>query len=94
MAVLTRTHTRTHNTIDFADPYKKCLRCDAWIDGVLDTAGPTIVVPCEHQSSYRDVCPSWSPVDGCWCAEFTANHPDQPIVHEMRVPAADDRRAY
>ena len=93
MSTLTHTYTRTSNAIDFADPYKKCLRCDAWVDGVLDAPGPAIVLPCEHESGYRDACPSWSPVTGCGCAEFTAQHPDQPIVHEMRTPTAD-RKVY
>lgn len=95
MSTLTHTYTRTHNTIDFADPYKRCVRCSAWIDGVLDTLGPTVVVPCEHTSGYRDVCPSWSPVDGCGCADYNARHPDDPIIHPMRPrPAADDGKVY
>lgn len=63
------TYTRTHNVITFADPYKQCLRCGEWVDGALDAPGPVIVVPCEHDRGYRDVCPSWSPVDGCHCIE-------------------------
>lgn len=91
---LTYTYTRTHNVVTFADPYKKCLKCNGWVDGVLDAPGPCVVVPCEHQSEYRDLCPSWGPVDGCECAEYTARHPDNPIVHEVRTPTADDTRTY
>jgi hypothetical protein len=65
---LTRTHTRTYNAIRFADPYKTCDQCGKWITGVLD-AGPLILTPCEHRSSYTDRCPSWGPVDGCSCVE-------------------------
>jgi hypothetical protein len=67
--MITRTYTRTHNKIKFADPYKKCLQCGEWIDGYLDATGPLILTPCEHQSNCRDICPSWSPVDGCTCPE-------------------------
>jgi hypothetical protein len=85
MAVLARTFTRTHNETRFADPYKKCLTCGGWIDGYLDNPGRPILTPCEHDAGYRDVCPSWSPVDGCGCAAYSARHPGDPIVHETRV---------
>lgn len=87
MAVLTRTYTRTHPVTTFADPYKKCLQCGRWIDGTLDAPGPLILLPCAHQSNYRDVCPSWGPVDGCRCAEAG-------IVHDMRPPAPGDGKIY
>lgn len=83
----TRTHTKTYNEIRFADPYKKCLQCGNWIDGVLDAPGANIVTPCEHRSEYRDVCPGWSPVDGCTCANYPGGG------HEMRPPA-DDGKVY
>lgn len=75
---MSTTHTSTYNTINFADPYKQCLYCNGWITGVLVAPGPLILVPCEHQSHYRDVCPSWGPVDGCTC---------NPVDHP--VPPAD-----
>ena len=74
-ATLTHTHTRTHNAIRFADPYKVCNACGEWIDGVLDAPGPTIVTPCEHRAGYTDLCPSWSPVDGCLCVEHLGHRP-------------------
>ncbi len=71
MGTLSRTFTRTYNSIDFADPYKLCNSCGEWITGVLDMPiGPLIVLPCEHNRGYSDECPSWSPVDGCQCWEF------------------------
>lgn len=87
MTVLTRTYTRTYNATLFADPYKRCLKCEQWIDGALDAPGPLILVPCEHQSSYKDVCPSWGPVDGCTCAEAG-------IRHDMRKPDPTDGKVY
>jgi hypothetical protein len=72
------------NTGVFADPYKKCSTCGHWVDGVQDAAGGLMLVPCGHRGDYQDVCPSWSPVSGCGCAEYSKRHPDQPIVHEMR----------
>lgn len=85
MAVLTRTHTKTYTATIYADPYKRCLQCHAWIDGALDAPGPLTLVPCEHQSDYRDVCPSWGPVDGCRC--LTGEH-------DMRPPTPGDGKVY
>lgn len=79
---ITVTHTTAYNMITFADPYKQCLRCGGWVDGVLKAPGPVIVTPCEHQSEYRDVCPSWGPVDGCTCVAGS---------HPMRPPARDGK---
>jgi hypothetical protein len=83
---LTHTFTRTHNATLFADPHKKCSQCGDWVDGALDAPGPLTLVPCEHQSDYRDVCPSWGPLDGCTCVE-------RGWTHEMRTPA-DDGKTY
>jgi hypothetical protein len=67
---LTHTYTRTSNRVTFADPYKQCCKCNGWVTGSLVKPGPLVVLPCEHESDYRDVCPSWGPVNGCRCAEF------------------------
>lgn len=80
---LTVVYTRTHSVIRFADPYKRCERCGDWIDGVLDKSGPLVVVPCEHESPYRDVCSSWGPVDGCTCEPGT--HPIRPLVDDGKT---------
>jgi hypothetical protein len=94
--MLTRTYTQTFNEVRFADPYKACTRCSGWIDGYLDTAqGLPPLVPCEHAAPYYDVCPSWSPVDGCGCAEWNARNPDEPpIEHARRTPEPGDDRRY
>ncbi len=73
----------------FADPYKKCLTCDGWVDGADDNS----LIPCGHRIKYTDVCPSWSPVTGCGCAAYNATNPDDPIHHDMRPPA-DDGKVY
>lgn len=78
----------------FADPYKKCEQCQGWIDGAFDVPGPLLLSPCEHRSGYRDVCPSWGPVDGCRCAEYNVTHQQDPIVHDIRVPGPGDERTY
>jgi hypothetical protein len=93
---LTRTFTRTHNRTDFADPYKVCNACGGWVDGVLDVPdGPFLTVPCEHDKGYRDVCPSWGPVDGCSCAEIlgSVDHPVRPTppLGETRNTTDDPR---
>jgi hypothetical protein len=67
--VSVHTYVRTYNEIRFADPYKVCNACGGWITGVLDMPGVPLVMPCEHDLGYRDVCPSWGPVDGCQCVE-------------------------
>jgi hypothetical protein len=78
--MLTRTYTRTYNTVTFSDPYKKCCHCGQWIDGVLDKPeGPLIVVPCEHESAYRDLCSSWGPVDGCTCPDGSHERRPRPV---------------
>lgn len=47
---------------------RTCRECGNWITGALDIEGePLILLPCEHQADYRNVCPSWGPVDGCKC---------------------------
>jgi len=76
----THTYTRTSNSTGFADPYKQCLKCGGWVTGVLDSPGPPIVLPCNHEGTYRDLCPSWGPVDGCQCLEQfgSVNHPVPP----------------
>lgn len=67
---ITRTHTETFNTIEFADPFKQCEVCGCRVTGVLMTKGRWPNLPCEHVG-YKDACPSWGPVDGCRCeAQF------------------------
>lgn len=76
--MLTATHTRTFNVIRFADPYKTCDACGQRITGVLDGTRHPTNVPCEHRAGYTDRCPSWSPVDGCLCAEHLGEIPHAP----------------
>jgi hypothetical protein len=70
--------------VQFADPYKVCNECGGWVTGavMLSTAQPgrsgggkLVVLPCEHERGYEDVCPSWSPVDGCQCEEHLGHVP-------------------
>lgn len=77
--------------IQFADPYKQCGQCKAWVDGFNETNNH--LVPCGHHADYIDLCPSWSPVTGCGCAEYSAQHPGSPVSHAMRPPA-DDGKVY
>lgn len=71
---MTHTHTRTYTATHFADPYKVCVECNGWVDGVLD-APTLILLPCHHQADYLSVCPSWGPVDGCQCVEHLGRRP-------------------
>lgn len=73
----TATHTSTYNTIEFADPFKRCDVCHERVTGVLLVDGPWPNLPCHH-AGYTDTCPSWSPVDGCSCLEFFGYVPHRP----------------
>ena len=71
------THVAVGSEERFADPYKVCEDCGDWITGSVEIPGePLILMPCEHQAAYRDLCPSWGPVDGCKCPPGT--HPSPP----------------
>lgn len=67
-----RTYTRTHIHVTFANPYLRCETCGKRAEGFHDESkcGCTegnYNVPCEHPIGVNDICPSWSPVDGCTC---------------------------
>ena len=90
---MTTTHTRTHTTITFANPYLRCDQCGTWVTGWHnpDRCGcgedGWQNKPCEHQAGATSACWSWSPVDGCSCAPMGG------IEHE--IPPANvigDRR--
>jgi hypothetical protein len=37
-------------------------------------------MPCGHIGDYDDLCPSWSPVDGCLCAEYLGHVPHPAVL--------------
>ncbi|HEY1673341.1 MAG TPA: hypothetical protein VGG50_11545 [Streptosporangiaceae bacterium] len=66
------THTRTHVHTTPANPFLRCGTCGQKIEHFHDseTCGCEsghAFLPCEHKGDYDDLCPSWSPVDGCTC---------------------------
>lgn len=68
------TRVRTHTHIKFANPHLVCVTCEQPLTGWHnpDTCGcgsPAYNLPCRHPVGSRDTCPSWSPVDGCTCAQ-------------------------
>ena len=70
----TRTHTRTHVEIAFANPFLVCDACrqpvPAWHnDDACGCDSGFWNEPCGHRAGTTSVCPSWDPVDGCQCAE-------------------------
>lgn len=89
---MSRANPSGQRHIWFADPYKQCEACGEWVDGV-GVAVPELI-PCGHRSHYRDICPSWSPVDGCGCAAYSKAHPDNPISHPMRPVCLGDGKVY
>jgi hypothetical protein len=72
--MLTHTRTQTYTVTRFADPYKTCDECGAWVEGFRSTRGMPNH-PCGHEASYTDRCPSWGPVDGCQCVEHLGHKP-------------------
>lgn len=74
--MITRTHTRVHTFIEFANPYLTCDRCGAWVTGWHnnDECGCDDTfwnMPCRcERVGVTSVCPSWGPVDGCLCASI------------------------
>lgn len=70
----TRTHTRTHVEIRFANPHLICDNCRKPVSGwhnpdVCGCNTFTVNVPCCCRAGTTSTCPSWSPVDGCRCAQ-------------------------
>lgn len=82
---LTVTRTRTHLTITPANPFLACEGCgkraEAFHDRECgcDVAGP-MNLPCCCIAGYRDLCPSWDPVDGCQCQQHLVGHVPHPSV--------------
>lgn len=80
---ITVTHTRTHLTIEPANPWLVCSVClqrvEGWHDSACDCDEPgegrMANLPCWHRGDYADLCPTWGPVDGCTCAERGYAHP-------------------
>ncbi|WNI20354.1 hypothetical protein [Actinacidiphila sp. ITFR-21] len=69
---ITRTHTRTHTEVGFANPHLRCDECGrpvpAWHDNTAcGCTEPAWNNPCEHTAGVTSACPSWGPVDGCTC---------------------------
>lgn len=70
---MSRTTTRTHVFVGFANPFLFCKKCGSWVTGWhdRDKCGCkddcwNIPCGCRH-AGVRGLCPSWSPVDGCTC---------------------------
>jgi hypothetical protein len=79
---ITVTRTRTHLVITPANPFLACRACGKRVEafhddgcGCDESGGPLLLVPCFHRSDYDDLCPSWSPVDGCTCLESLGRVP-------------------
>jgi hypothetical protein len=73
VATHTHTHTRTYTTSTPANPYLRCTTCGTRVEQfthIGDGEGPVGFEPCGHRGvDYDNVCPSWSPVDGCTCTQ-------------------------
>jgi hypothetical protein len=87
MGVLTHTRTRTHLAIYPANPFLACRACgkaaEAFHDdecGCDESGGPLLLMPCFHRSEYDDLCPSWSPVDGCTCLAILGHVPHPAVL--------------
>lgn len=81
--MVTRTHTRVHVFVEFADPFLICDQCGirvtAWHDNTRCGCDASFWnVPCEHKAGVTTECPSWGPVAGCECAEHLGYVPHAP----------------
>ena len=77
---LTHTYTRTHVVITPANPFLACASCGKRVESFHDDrcgCGLTGLMnfPCGDRASYDDLCPSWSPVDGCQCLAHLGHVP-------------------
>lgn len=92
MATLTHTFTRTHITFTPANPFLACAVCGKRAEAFHDDAcgcdpenypdfSQPINFPCMHASAdYDDLCPSWSPVDGCTCLAVLGSVPHPAVL--------------
>lgn len=67
------THTRMHVYVTFANPFLVCDECGIGVERwhneqACGCHGGYSLSPCGHVG-VTSLCPSWSPVDGCRCAE-------------------------
>lgn len=79
---ITRTRTRTHVFVAFANPHLVCDLCHKpaprWHNNTeCGCTEESWLDPCSHNTEAVSVCPSWSPVDGCQCQEHLGrvDHP-------------------
>lgn len=85
------THTRTHVSSAFANPYLACDQCRARVTewhvphrcGCDESGWQNR--PCGHQASVTSVCPSWGPVDGCRCMDHLGHVPHGPAAATERA---------
>lgn len=95
----TSVHTSTHVFIPYANPYMRCVGCGKWVEGWHDPSqcGCDAVaanVPCCCRLGVEDVCPSWSPVDGCTCKPDAHDRPslmDLTREQYQAFPGSTDR---
>ena len=74
------TATHTHTVVRYADPFLICEECGLRAEGYVHSPGHEEDFenwPCRHRAPIKSLCPSWSPVDGCRCAEVfgRVDHP-------------------
>jgi hypothetical protein len=76
------THTRTHLVITPANPFLACATCGKRAEAFrcgCEESGP-VNLPYWHRGGYDDLCPSWSPVDGCRCLEYLGFVPHPAVL--------------
>lgn len=71
---ISRTVTRTHVLVGYANPFLVCAECRKkvpyWHDpDRCGCNGEWYLHPCEHKADIISTCPSWNPVEGCICTE-------------------------
>lgn len=71
---MTHTRTRTHTFVQLANPYLVCEHCGESVprwhaEEECGCSAGDWNEPCRHPAGTENLCPSWSPVDGCTCQE-------------------------
>jgi hypothetical protein len=60
------TYVKTYTKIGFANPHLRCDDCGAPVAAMRSDTHANL--PCGCGADVTSECPSWGPVDGCFCS--------------------------
>ncbi len=86
---MTYTSTHTHTVTECANPYLVCVKCGgpatkfvAFGEQAEGCVHEGLIHPCMHLES-TSLCPSWSPVSGCQCANHIGYIPHKSMENVL-----------